>query len=1092
MQPNLFLQFRLIVNGFREFLSLLIFPFTVVLLFSPSSIFAQQDNTFKIGVVGPDHTTTYNQNIWTGVKKPAPYNAFYSSAFGVFSEDGVNFERSYYPDLYISQDDFSNFITLLVNHNISLIDNNEGWFKAIPGNPSTGILVTPLGQNVYDMSSSYPTHVNNAIYNYDALYSNVYNLPTLQNNIFGHILAGESNYYHWIVHNEWPSVYPDFYSNPSGTINNYTFCEVPPRKLNSAFLHFQPLANSLNQYLLQVQAVHGCSISNSTTDAEGIYSVSEYLKIGNRGNVFIEGSYFQKQWEIWYQPTFPSHIDYLGKFKSIDYSKQYYEYILAEIDVSYLDGQDYMWLSNPNIKNANHLWFQTYTSIIHGVSGVLFWGIYDSYNTTLQTDINAKNAFNVNVVSNNNFQFANFSEVYKNCISNLTKELRYLSEKGFLSFDDRSIVCTKTASLSPDPNCILESSLNYLPATVSGLAARDLYTVLNNSSSTIYTNYHRTEDFGIRYTIRTNGSEVIIIASNPNPYSVFNVDFNFNNSANPIIRNSTSMEMLFEDPLDNVVTDLNYKENRNWISRANFIANMGNTSVLDGLMRKYTIPYQSPTNKTISISFGPFDVHIMKFVGPSTSYSELWQRDWSNNGSGNIQYWGLSDIDKRISGDFNGDAASEILNIQSLDNLAWSSLIGYNETSGQLNTWLWCNNDWEGIGTISNWSIKSYDKYYSGDFNGDNKDELLCIQSLNQNGKAALLSYNQSTNHFNPWLWCNSEHEGLGVIKWWGISAADKYIIGDYNGDSKDELLCIQGQTLNNWAALIGYNQSTNLFDNWLWCNNDHEGLNAILWWTINSPDKYYSGDFNGDGMDELLCISAQDQNNWAALIGYNQSTNLFSSWLWCNNGSNTISTWTINSLDNYTVGDFNQDGKDDLMCIQDGTNGTHSKLFTFSNGSWSLIWQDSDNKIHDWPVSNSGGNDATYLTFNRKIDENEELPCLLAFREFGCNKYLSSLYHYNPSKTSYIDDNQSKNESTSSTEIIIYPNPTSSSLYLAIPFNNDCEVTFFNSFGSLVKRETIFDRVSQIDLSDLPDGIYYVKINFNQQTTTKKVVVAR
>ena len=598
---------------------------SIIIFLTISIQLKAQQNDFKIGVLGDNFSCWVNGDncaCISGNYNVYPYKykqgheteKWYSSVYGVYEEDGINFIRTYLPDLWITQENYRKFISLVGMHNITLIDDNEGWYKSEPGykclthahiqnyyNPN---------DNIYDMSS------NLAVYNYNSLYNNTYNKLPYKNYVYGHMISGESNYYHW---HPYKDIFPPDYAgdNCQFNIRYYNSCEVPPLNISDAFAHFQSMANNLGHKLFQVQAVHGGIISNVTHDSDGVYNVAEYLNIPNKGDIFLEGSYFHKNWDQWIFETIPTNSDYLGKYKSIDYAKQYYNNIFVEIDLEYslfYGVYNHNWHSNSNIPNGNNTWFQAYNSIIHGAKGVIFWGVFDSWeinNNTETPDINNKANFYNNKIKNDNFKINNFPNVYQTCISNLTKQLRYLKDKNFLSDDEGSIVCTKTTL--EDPNCILPSSTTYLPYIVDGIAARDLTTLLcteeYGNHCPPYMNYHRTEDFGIRYTIRTNGDEVIMIATNPNPYSVFSVPFDFNSIANPIIRNSTAVEVLFESN-SLPVTDLQYKRNRNWIDRTIFKNNIngnGNiNNITSNILLKYPKQYQSSTNKTLTLDFWSF------------------------------------------------------------------------------------------------------------------------------------------------------------------------------------------------------------------------------------------------------------------------------------------------------------------------------------------------------------------------------------------------------------------------------------------------------------------------------------------------------
>ncbi|MES2514506.1 MAG: T9SS type A sorting domain-containing protein [Bacteroidota bacterium] len=74
---------------------------------------------------------------------------------------------------------------------------------------------------------------------------------------------------------------------------------------------------------------------------------------------------------------------------------------------------------------------------------------------------------------------------------------------------------------------------------------------------------------------------------------------------------------------------------------------------------------------------------------------------------------------------------------------------------------------------------------------------------------------------------------------------------------------------------------------------------------------------------------------------------------------------------------------------------------------------------------------------------------------------------------------------------ISIFPNPTSGILNInAIEVNSSVEV--FNVIGDKVYTSTLVKGNNVIDLSGLANGAYFVKLNSNNQITTKKVVLSK
>ncbi len=71
---------------------------------------------------------------------------------------------------------------------------------------------------------------------------------------------------------------------------------------------------------------------------------------------------------------------------------------------------------------------------------------------------------------------------------------------------------------------------------------------------------------------------------------------------------------------------------------------------------------------------------------------------------------------------------------------------------------------------------------------------------------------------------------------------------------------------------------------------------------------------------------------------------------------------------------------------------------------------------------------------------------------------------------------------------ILLYPNPTSGITNLNVDLGKDFTIEIFNSLGAKVLQENIIS--NSIDLSLLPEGIYYYRIKENNQIKTNNVLV--
>jgi len=84
--------------------------------------------------------------------------------------------------------------------------------------------------------------------------------------------------------------------------------------------------------------------------------------------------------------------------------------------------------------------------------------------------------------------------------------------------------------------------------------------------------------------------------------------------------------------------------------------------------------------------------------------------------------------------------------------------------------------------------------------------------------------------------------------------------------------------------------------------------------------------------------------------------------------------------------------------------------------------------------------------------------------------------------------------EAHSLNNLDIYPNPSKGQFKLKIPVipNNNfpAEVMIYNQFGKLVYQQFVSDPIVDIDLSQIPSGIYIVNAKVNDQTFTERLII--
>jgi len=323
-------------------------------------------------------------------------------------------------------------------------------------------------------------------------------------------------------------------------------------------------------------------------------------------------------------------------------------------------------------------------------------------------------------------------------------------------------------------------------------------------------------------------------------------------------------------------------------------------------------PPNDPNNPASTVSFpSTYQIDYIRAYR-SQSPEFLWQ--WGNGGASKLDLWNMARSDQYIAGRFDGGDRDELLAV---------STTGYAHLMKFANgawTTPWANN---GNGAIHWFQLHPGDKFITSDFDGDGRDELLAISTT---GFAHLMKFTGGT-----WttLWANN---GSGTIHWWHLNPSDKFVAGDLDGDGRAELA---GVSTGGFAHLMKFAGGT-----WStpWANN---GNGKIDWWSIGAGDRFRIADFDGDGRAELLGIST---TGYAHLMKYANGT-----WStpWANNGSGKINYWIMANSDQYVAGRFGGAGDARLMAV--AANGW-SHLMTFGGAAWQTPWSnDGAGRIHLW-----------------------------------------------------------------------------------------------------------------------------------------------
>ena len=198
--------------------------------------------------------------------------------------------------------------------------------------------------------------------------------------------------------------------------------------------------------------------------------------------------------------------------------------------------------------------------------------------------------------------------------------------------------------------------------------------------------------------------------------------------------------------------------------------------------------------------------------------------------------------------------------------------------------------------------------------------------------------------NYNKWKknWTNENYPAVGdtIV----VRSQDTVLVGNFIGDEADEMLVIK---IDSQTATM-YRFDVNHWE-LMW-----EG--SLRNWFFSVNDKFYVGDFSGDGYDDLLCVQ-NVSNAQASIFTYNPFLPKIPwSIFWTNSGNGNIGNWNFIPGDILLPGYFNDTTRCSLMCIRNKERQKEALCQQWSSGSWNTTWVATssilrDKYIGDWHI---------------------------------------------------------------------------------------------------------------------------------------------
>ncbi|MCG8700165.1 MAG: M6 family metalloprotease domain-containing protein, partial [Bacteroidales bacterium] len=437
----------------------------------------------------------------------------------------------------------------------------------------------------------------------------------------------------------------------------------------------------------------------------------------------------------------------------------------------------------------------------------------------------------------------------------------------------------------------------------------------------------------------------------------------------------------------------------------------------------------------------------IRVIDVSTGGTLLWVNHRSFGG------W-MDNSDKAMIGDVDGNGKDDLI----LVNTGYSggAIRAINLTTG--GTIKWINH-----GSFGGWMDAS-DKMFVGDVNGDNKEDLVLVNTGYSGG--AIRAINITTGGTIKWI----NHGSFGG---W-MDAKDRAFLGDVNGDKKEDLVLVN--TAYSGGAIRAINVTTGGTIKWI----NHGSFGGWM----DAKDRAYLGDVNGDSKEDLVLVNTGYSGGAIRAINITTGGTI----KWINHGS--FGGW-MDSSDRSFLGDVNSDNKDDLILVNTGYSGGAIRAVNITSGGtikWINHggyggWMDAKDRML---IMDANADNKMDLTF---INTSYTHGAIL-IKNIITDKNLAWFNHSNMGLGGWLDgydENTSNNTTLKSTEIEeqepmeellsnkenelvqFYPNPVVNELIInsRVSEGNVIGLSLANLAGKVIYKSTESEFPLTIDLSN-------------------------
>lgn len=213
------------------------------------------------------------------------------------------------------------------------------------------------------------------------------------------------------------------------------------------------------------------------------------------------------------------------------------------------------------------------------------------------------------------------------------------------------------------------------------------------------------------------------------------------------------------------------------------------------------------------------------------------------------------------------------------------------------------------------WCTASGESLVVGDYNGDGRDDLLCyVRPGFVDAGRKRIDFADGFGKFYGTNFDTQDYPSADQA--WCASAGEKILVGDFNGDGKDDLLCfVSAGYANEGRKRIDFANGSGTFFGTEFDTLDHPGADQT--WCTGDGERLHVGDFDGDGRDDLLChVNGPYAYSGRRRVDLANNEGTFFGANWSSTyDAQAVANWCGSWSDEVEVGDVDADGRDDLIC---------------------------------------------------------------------------------------------------------------------------------------------------------------------------------